>query len=300
MDGITDNAFRSIAKQNGADVVYSEFISVDGIYHASQKMKQKMSFTEQQRPYVVQIFGKKPEMFANAAKIVENFGADGVDINIGCPSKAVVKHGSGVKLMLNLDLIYNIIESTIASVKKIPVSIKIRSGIEDVTAEEMLTRIKDLPFAAVMMHGRTYEQCLSGPIDTEQIKRAKEIVGNKIVLANGGITSPEIAKDILEKTQVDGLGIGRGVLGSPWLIQQIKDYFKTEKYTQPSWDEVKEIICEHARLLYKNKNDKGIIEFRKHLCWYIKSFPNASEFRKQLVMVEKIDEIQTLLARILP
>lgn len=308
MDGVTDCAFRSILKKSGADVVYSEFVSVDGIYHALERMKPQMDFEKLQSPYVCQIFGKDPAMFKHAAKVVEDFGADGVDINFGCPSKRVVKHGSGVKLMTDLDRVYDIVKATCEGVSNIPVSIKIRAGInmriedqdvigahklqvEKMTAIKMIDRIKELPFATIMFHGRTYEQGFTGELDVDQIKKVKELVGDRIVLVNGGITSPEIAKDILEKTGVDGVGIGRGVMGKPWLMQQIKDYLATGSYKEPSWDEKKALIIDHAQRIFAQKGNHGMMELRKHLAWYIKELPNAKHLRKELMQVTSVEEV---------
>ena len=313
MDGVTDKAFRSVLKSNGADVVYSEFVSVDGIFHALNRMKQQMDFTEQQRPYVCQIFGKDPNLFKHAAGVVEKMGADGVDINFGCPSKRVVKHGSGVKLMTDLDRVYAIVKATIEGTESIPVSVKIRAGInikpedqerrdacdvEKVTAVEMMKKIQDLDFKAVMIHGRTYEQGFIGDLDIEQIKEVKSIVGNRIVLVNGGITTPERAKEVLEQTGVDGVGIGRGVMGKPWLMQQMHDYLHTGTYTEPEWDYVKSVILEHTKLLFEQKGNHGMMELRKHLGWYIKGFPNASKARSQLMQVESGEDVEKILETI--
>ena len=310
MDGVTDNAFRSVLKRNGADVVYSEFVSVDGIYHALKRMKPTMAFTEDQRPYVTQIFGKKPQLFKHAAGVVEELGADGVDINFGCPSKKVVKHGSGVKLMTDLDKVYEIVQATIEGVKNIPVSIKIRVGInkrledqetrdgrevEKVTAVEMINKIKDLDFKAIMIHGRTYEQGFQGDLDLQQIRAVKEILGDRIVLVNGGITSPEIAKDVLDKTGVDGVGVGRGVFGKPWLLTQIKDYLKTGQYKEPDWPAIKKTIFDHSDRIFAAKGNHGLMELRKHLGWYIKGWPNAAKARGQLVRVETVEEVKNII-----
>lgn len=313
MDGVTDNAFRSVLKENGADVVYSEFVSVDGIFHAFERMKRQMEYTEEQRPYVCQIFGKDPKLFNHAAGIVEQMGADGVDINFGCPSKRVVKHGSGVKLMTDLDKVHAIVKATIEGVKEIPVSIKIRAGInikpedqerrdagdvDKITAVQMMERIQDLDFKAVMIHGRTYEQGFIGDLDVEQIKKVKEILGDRIVLVNGGITTPERAKEVLEQTGVDGIGVGRGVMGKPWLMQQIDDYLKTGSYQDPEWESVKAIVLEHTKRMFSQKGNHGMMELRKHLGWYIKGFPNASKARAQLMQVESVEQVQDILRQI--
>lgn len=313
MDGVTDNPFRSILKEGGAEVVYSEFVSVDGIYHALERMKPQIAYTEEQRPYVCQIFGKDPELFKHAAGVLADAGVDGIDINFGCPSKRVVKHGSGVKLMTDLDKVHAIVKATIEGSKGIPVSVKIRAGInikpedqerrdagdvDKVTAVEMMTKIKDLDFKAVMIHGRTYEQGFMGELDIDQIKEIKQILGDKIVLVNGGITTPEIAKEVLEQTGVDGIGIGRGVMGKPWLCKQVHDYLETGSYTEPSWDEKKQIILRHAKLMFEHKGNHGMMELRKHLGWYIKGIPNASHARGELVRVETYEQVEKIVNRL--
>lgn len=312
MDGVTDCAFRTILKKHGADVVYSEFVSVDGMYHALDKVKHQMDFEDMQRPYIVQIFGKDPKMFAHAAKIVEDFGADGVDINFGCPSKRVVQGGSGVKLMTDLDRVYAIVEAVCGAVKTIPVSLKIRAGInmrvedqesgacgvEHMDAVRMMNRVKELPFSAVIMHGRTYEQGFTGAINTDMVRQVKEIIGDRILLVNGGITSPEIAKDMLEKTGVDGVAIGRGVMGKPWLLQQIKDYLATGTYQEKHWLEIKDIIIDHAQRIFTQKGNHGMLELRKHLAWYIKGIPQASKARSQLVQITDVQQVKTILEQL--
>ena len=309
MDGVTDCAFRTVLKQNGADVVYSEFVSVDGIKHALERMKPQMAFEEMQRPYVCQIFGKEPELFYHAAKVVEEMGADGVDINFGCPSRRVVQGGSGVKLMTDFQRVREIVQATCEGVKNIPVSMKIRAGInkkvEDqeanacgvdcVIATDMIDYIKDLPFSAIMMHGRTYEQGFTGNINTEMVKQVKQMIGDRILLVNGGITTPEIAKLMLEKTGADGVGIGRGVMGKPWLLQQIKDYLNTGEYTEKSWLEIKDIIWAHAQMIFAQKGNHGMLELRKHLAWYIKGIPQATKARSQLVQVADLPQVKTIL-----
>lgn len=315
MDGVTDCAFRSILKQGGADVVYSEFVSTDGIYHNLKNMEGQMAYTEEQRPYICQIFGKDPKLFHHAAGVVADMGADGVDINFGCPSKRVVKHGSGVKLMTNLPLVREIVQATIEGSKGIPVSIKIRAGInmkiadqdaidarfrdvEKMTAIQMLDFIKDLDFKAVMIHGRTYEQGFIGELDYKQVDGVKELVGDRPVLINGGITTPEIAKEVLEKCNADGVGIGRGVFGRPWLLQQIKDYLEKGSYDEKSWNEIKLVILEHAKKIFEQKGNHGLLELRKHLGWYIKGFPNASEARASLMRVESLEEVKKIISSI--
>jgi len=188
MAGITDNAFRVLCREMGADVVYSEMVSADALYYDSKKTMEMLKIEKKEHPVIVQLFGKRPELFEKAAKIVEKVGADGIDINFGCPAKKVVNHGGGVTLMRNLDLCREIVEAVISAVN-VPVSVKIRAGIKTspnpslarrgisrITAVDFVRNILDLPVAAIMVHGRTYEQGFSGEVDYGMIKKVVELV----------------------------------------------------------------------------------------------------------------------------
>jgi tRNA-dihydrouridine synthase len=327
MAGITDSAFRLLCKNFGADVVYSEMTSVDGLYYKGKKTMAMLEFNKKEQPFVVQLFGKKPELFSKAAKIVESSGAAGIDINFGCPARKVVAHGGGVTLMRDLNLCYELIQATVEAVE-IPVSVKIRTainlnrttpspslkrrgnddgrttplirgarGVKKVTALNFVKKIRDLPVAAVMVHGRSYEQGFKGDINDIDFKMIKEVKKRfkGIVLANGRINSPEDAKILLNKTGADGVGLARGLYGKPWLFKQIKDYLTTGQYSKPNFSEIKKIALKHAKLLYKTKGKKGMFEIRKHLAWYIKGFEGASEMRKKLMLVKSVYEIEKTL-----
>lgn len=297
MAGYTDTAYRQICAKNGADVVYSEMVSVDALAHGSPKTMAMLKYNKIEQPLVIQLFGSKPELFAKAAKIVAETKVAGLDINFGCPAPKIFRTGGGVRLMRDLDLCYKIVAATCAAVK-IPVSIKVRTSINfetgKVTALDLIKRISDLPVAAIMVHGRTYEQGFSGEIDVAMIKKIKEIFPG-IVLANGGILTPEKAKEVLEQTKADGLGLAQGTLGKPWLFQQIKDYLKKGKYQEPSLAKIKKIAIEHGRANYQDKRSRGILEMRKHLVSYFKGFPGASEMRQKLIKVETLNDIKKAL-----
>ena len=313
MAGITDSAFRQICRKHGADVVYSEMASVSALYFKPEKTLELVKFEKTERPYVIQLFGKHPEHFAKAAKIIsEKVKPDGVDINFGCPAKKVFGHGSGCALMPQKKLAREII-SAVCENTKLPVSLKIRAGVGEVDAIEFIENVKDLPFAAVMIHCRTFEQKFSGPADFSVAEKIKKIIPDRIVLGNGGITEAQQAKEILEKYPLlDGLGIARGTLGRPWIFEEIKQLLqecreRTCAFRKNGTDisvpynknyglsKIKKIAIEHARLLYKTKGQKGFLEIRKHLAWYVKGFPNASELRQKLVRVESIEEIKKIL-----
>jgi tRNA-dihydrouridine synthase B len=337
MAGITDSAFRQISKKYGADVTYSEMASVSALYFKPAKTLRLVKFSKNERPYVVQLFGKDPEHFAKAAKIItEKIKPDGIDINFGCPAKKVFGHGSGCALMADIKLAREII-SAVCENTNLPVSIKIRAGLHPVkyagggaaspqfnrvkntSALDFIEKTKDLPYPAVMIHGRTYEGGFSGPVDFSVCEKIKKIAPDKIVLANGGIDTPEDTIKILEShPALDGLGIARGAWGRPWIFQEIKNLLKIYphtksnqkliqlsdqsinekfKYFHPDYFGVgvKKIMIEHAKLIYKDKKELGMLEIRKHLCWYIKGFPGASELRKKLVLAKSVGEIKEIL-----
>ncbi|MDR3559075.1 MAG: tRNA-dihydrouridine synthase family protein, partial [Candidatus Pacebacteria bacterium] len=216
MAGITDSAFREICRRYGADITISEMASVSALFFKPQKTLELVKFNKNERPYVVQLFGKHPEHFSASARIItEKIKPDGIDINFGCPAKKVFGHGSGCALMPQKELAREII-SAVCDNTDLPVSIKIRAGIEkggyldthpnthpkknsSVNALEFIESTKDLPYSTVMVHGRTYEGGFSGAVDFEIVSEIKKIIPEKIVLGNGGIMTPEDAVNILEK-----------------------------------------------------------------------------------------------------
>ena len=293
MAGITDSAFRQMCKKYGADVVYSEMASVSALFYKPQKTLEMLAFNAKDRPYVVQLFGNKPEHFAEAAKIItKKLRPNGIDINFGCPARKVFSQGSGCALMPQKKLAREII-SAVCENTNLPVSLKIRAGLRNINAIKFIKNIQDLPFSAVMVHGRTYEGKFSGQVDFEIVEKIKKIIPGKIVLANGGINTPEEAKKILEDyPTLDGLGIARGTFGRPFIFQQIKDYLKTGKYKNYNF---KRIILEHSKLVWKESGKLGMLEMRKHLSWYVRGFPNASELRQKLVQIKTLEEIKNIL-----
>jgi nifR3 family TIM-barrel protein len=301
MAGITDSAFRQICRENGADVTYSEMASVSALFYKPQKTLELVRFNEKERPYVVQLFGNKPEHFAVATKIIsKEVKPDGIDINFGCPAKKVFKHGSGCALMPQIELAREIILA-VCNNTHLPVSIKIRAGIKDFNALEFIEKTKDLTYSTAMVHGRTYEGGFSGNVNWEIISQIKKIIPEKIVLGNGGITTPEDAFEILQKyPNIDGLGIARGSWGKPYLFEQIKKYVHTvgavhEPPLPPVFSKIKKIMLTHAKLILADKAEMGKFEIRKHLVWYIKGFPGASELRQKLVRAESVKEIKEIL-----
>lgn len=306
MAGITDQPFRQICKSYGADAVYSEMASASAIFFNKKKTIGIARFNRKESPYVVQLFGDKPEHFLFAAKVIaKQIRPDGIDINFGCPARKIIACGSGAALMDNIKLAREIIEAVLEGVEcpygsveagKIPVSIKIRAGVKKASAADFVKEIKDLPISAIMVHGRTLEQGFRGAIDYGMIKKVKKILGsNIIVLANGGILQPEDAVKMLKETGADGVGLAQGVLGKPWFFRQIKDYFAIGKYKELEFAEIKKVAIKHSEMMYKKKGSQGILEMRKHLAWYFKGFEGAAELRQKLVHVKTISEIKKVL-----
>lgn len=289
MAGITDSAFRQICKEFGADVVYSEMVSATALAYDSERTMELMEFDKKERPYVIQLFGSNPDHFAQATKIVgKKVKPDGIDINFGCPVKKVAKQGAGAVLMQDLELSKEIIKSVIDNTF-LPVSIKTRTKVGKIDVLKFLDNIKDLDIKTIMIHGRTLRQGFVGEIDFEIIREARKFF-NGIILANGGVNNAQDAQNLLEKTGADGVGVARGALGRPWVFKQL-----TKNNLQLTTKDIFKIVLKHAKLAYKLKGKQGIVEMRKHLCWYVAGLPGASELRRELVKVETIKDIKNIL-----
>ena len=323
MAGITDSAFRQICRRYGADVAYSEMASATALFYSPKKTLELIKFNKKERPYVVQLFGKDPAHFAKATEIItKQVKPDGIDINFGCPSKKVFGHGSGCALMPQKELAREIILAVCENTD-LPVSIKIRAGIRGndkctylcndiknnsfISALEFIENTKDLPYSAVMIHCRTYEDGFSGPVDFKIAQEIKKTIPDKIVLGNGGINSPEDAIKILrDYPLLDGLGIARGAWGRPWIFEEIKELLNHQNHRSSTpiselssddfdFSNIKKIMLRHAKLIHKNKGKTGLFEIRKHMAWYVKGFPGASELRRKLVLAESLEEIKKIL-----
>lgn len=289
MAGYTDSAFRLLCREHSADVVYTEMVSADALFHDAQKTLDMLKFNKKEQPVVCQLFGKNPATYAKACQIVERAGFSGIDINFGCPARKVVKHGGGVTLMKDLNKCHEIIKTVITSTK-LPVSVKIRKSIGKITALDFLKKMQDLNITTVMIHGRTYEKPFVGEIDYQIIKDARKYFKG-IIIANGGINTLADAKKTLILTQADGLGLARGILGKPWLFQEIQK----NKNIIISESKIKKIAIHHAQLLYKTKGQTGMFEIRKFLAMYVKGWPNAAELRAKLVLVNSVAEVKKIL-----
>lgn len=308
MAGYTDSAYRQLIKTIAPEVIcFTEFTSVDGIKYGSKRTLQQVGFNpEIERPIVAQIFGKKPEHFIEAAKVLEELGVDAIDINMGCPAKKVVSSDHGSALLDSPDLAACIVTATVKATT-LPVSVKTRLGTKCFDPKFIVDYAKRMESAGaklITIHGRTAKQMYTGKADFSLIYEVKKNV--KIpVIGNGDIVSVEGAKEKLGN--LDGLMIGRGTMGNPWLMAEIWDAFHADKsapdyipYKPPhTFSEKLPWTLKHMELSVETKGEKrGVMEMRKYLAASVKDFPGASDYRQRLVRVETFEEAKKLLLEI--
>ena len=294
MAGVTDLPFRIICKKYGnPGLVCNEMVSAKAICYQDSKTLEMIKTNNEIRPISMQIFGSEPKVMAEAAEFMCNY-TDILDINMGCPAPKVVKNGDGSKLLLNLNLVQNIVEEVVSYSNK-PVTVKIRKGWDDenIVAVEAAKIIEKAGADAIIIHGRTRQEFYSGKSDIEIIRKVKENV-NIPVIGNGDIKSVEDAVRMFEITGVDGIMIGRGSLGNPWIFKQIEYYLENGSYLEePSNQEKYKVILEHFNLLIQEKGEyTATREIRKHIAWYIKGLKNASSMRDKMNRVETKEEFQ--------
>ncbi len=292
MAGVTNLPFRIVCKDYGADMVCTEMASAKAMFHNDQKTKRLFNTEGEKRPISFQIFGSELESMAYAVKYMSDF-ADIIDINMGCPAPKVVKNGDGSKLLLDLKKAQKIIETAVKN-SKVPVTVKFRKGWdkENIVAVDIAQIAEQAGASAVTIHGRTRSEFYTGKADWDIIKKVKQSV-NIPVIGNGDIVDEESALQMFEQTGVDGIMIGRGTFGNPWIFRNIKHYLETgEKLPQPTNNEKLEVMGKHIELAVKEKGEGvAIKELRKHIAWYTKNLKNSSEFRNSINKVEKKEEL---------
>ena len=295
MAGVTDLPFRKICKEFGPGLVCTEMVSSKAIYHDDTKTKLLMNTDGEKRPISMQIFGSDKETMGYAAKYVSKI-ADIVDINMGCPAPKVVKNGDGSKLLLDIEKAEKVIKAVVKNSTK-PVTLKIRKGWDcnNIVATEFAQMAEKAGVSAITIHGRTRTEMYSGKVDLDIIKKVKESV--KIpVIGNGDIVDEESALKMFEYTGVDGIMIGRGTFGNPWIFERIKYYLETgEKLPLVTNEEKLRVIKEQIQLELDNKPEvTAIREMRKHIAWYTKNMPNSSEFRCEINKIEDKEQLMEI------
>lgn len=292
MAGVTDLPFRKICKEFGPGLVCTEMVSSKAIYHDDTKTKLLMNTDGEKRPISMQIFGSDEETMSYASKYVSKI-ADIVDINMGCPAPKVVKNGDGSKLLLDIEKAEKVIKAVVKNSTK-PVTLKIRKGWDcnNIVAIEFAQMAEKAGVSAITIHGRTRTEMYSGKVDLDIIKKVKESV--KIpVIGNGDIVNEESALKMFEYTGVNGIMIGRGTFGNPWIFERIKYYLETgEKLPLVTNEEKLRVIKKQIQLELDNKPEvTAIREMRKHIAWYTKNMPNSSEFRCEINKIEDKEQL---------
>lgn len=295
MEDVSDPPFRAVCKENGADLMYTEFISSEGLIRDAIKSRQKLDIFDYEKPIGIQIFGGDEEAMAMATSIVNVTQPDLVDINFGCPVKKVVTKGAGAGVLKDIDLMVRLTEAVVKSTD-LPVTVKTRLGWDESSKniEEVAERLQDVGIKALSIHGRTRQQMYKGEADWSLIAKVKNNPRINIpIFGNGDIDSPQKALEYKNRYGVDGLMIGRAAIGYPWIFNEIKHFFKTgEILPPPNLDDRVETAKKHLKFSVEWKGEKlGIFEMRRHYTNYFRGIPHFKPYRTRLVEGENYQAV---------
>jgi len=297
MAGVTELQFRLLCKEQGAGLLCMEMVSAKAIQYNNKNTKALLEIHPEEAPVSLQLFGSDPNVISEIAKQIEELPFSILDINMGCPVPKIVRNGEGSALMKQPKLVHEIVSKTAKAIQK-PVTVKIRKGFDDesINAVEIAKIIEDAGAAAVAVHGRTREQYYAGKADWEIIRQVKEAVSIPVI-GNGDVVSGESAIAMMEQTGCDGVMIGRGAQGNPWIFSELLEYEKTGVMPgRPDLEELKSMMLRHARLQIQYKGEYlGIREMRKHVSWYTSGLQNSAKLRGQINAVESYEELANLL-----
>lgn len=298
MEDVSDPPFRAVCKEHGADLMYTEFISSEGLIRDAIKSRQKLDIFDYERPIGIQIFGGDEDAMALSAKIVDATNPDLLDINFGCPVKKVVCKGAGAGVLKDIELMVRLTKAVV-NATKLPVTVKTRLGWDDSSRniEEVAERLQDVGVKALTIHGRTRVQMYKGEADWTLIAKVKENPRITMpIFGNGDIDSPEKALEYRNRYGVDGIMIGRAAIGYPWIFREIKHYFATgEIMAPPTLEERIDAARKHLHGSVQWKGETlGILEMRRHYANYLKGLPNIKEFRTRLVTTAVLSEIEDI------
>ena len=296
MAGVTDTVFRTLCKKMGAGVVYTEFVSANGIIRENLKTLEMMKFTEEERPLGIQIFGDDAEVVGKSAKMVnEMFNPDIIDINYGCPVPKVTKSGAGSGAMKDLCIMDDITSAVIESVNNTPVTVKMRAGWDQdkIVSTEAGIRLEKIGVKAITLHPRTTSQKFTGKANWNLIKELKESISIPVI-GNGDINSVDDYKKMIDTTGCDAVMIARGSLGNPWIFKEINQYIKNNNIENSvTLKERVEICKKHYKLLKEDKNNHVCLNLtKKHFSWYLKGFDGAAEWRKKFMYSTSTKEVE--------
>ena len=286
MEDVSDPPFRALCKQHGADLMYTEFISSEGLIRDAAKSVQKLDIFEYERPIGIQIFGSDIESMKIATEVTARANPDIIDINFGCPVKKVVSKGAGAGILKDIDLMVKLTEA-MAKHTKIPITVKTRLGWDEKSIKilEVAERLQDVGCAAISIHGRTRAQMYKGKANWKPIAEVKNNSRMHIpIFGNGDVNTPEKAMEMRDVFGLDGAMIGRASIGNPWFFKQVKHYFETgEHLPAPKISEIQDIMNHHLLDHYSFYGEyAGVRTARKHIAWYLRSLPGGEAFRRSL------------------
>jgi len=299
MEDVSDPPFRSLCKKYGADLMFSEFISSEGLIRDAIKSRKKLDIFDYERPVGIQIFGGDEDAMSMSAKIVETVEPDLVDINFGCPVKKVVSKGAGAGVLKDIDLMVRLTKAVVKSTH-LPVTVKTRIGwdFDSINIDEVAERLQDVGIKALSLHARTRSQMYKGKADWEYISRVKTNPNIEIpIFGNGDIDSPEKAMEYKKKYACDGIMIGRAAIGNPWIFRDIKHLFNIgEIMPKPGLEERISAALEHAKMSVEWKGEKtGLLEMRRHYANYFRGIPNFKEIKTKLLHTNTLNELYDIL-----
>jgi nifR3 family TIM-barrel protein len=299
MAGCTDLAYRLISRAYGMEFCFLEMVAAESLIRGNEGAHELMKTVPKDKPLGAQLMGCRPEAMAQGAQIIESMGYDLLDLNLGCPAPKVAGKGSGSALLANPDLAKQIFAAVVKSVKKIPVTVKMRLGVEDASGKEAVQVAKiaqDCGIDAVTVHGRTRAQGYSGKADYEAIARVKEAIQIPVI-GNGDVLSGQDAQKMLKITGCDGVMIGRGGLGNPWIFKSIENVLGGgSPLPEPSHEEKKKALLEHFELELAHRPEKmALLHMRRIACWYFKNLPGVAEFRGAVNTCQTVEEMRRLI-----
>lgn len=298
MAGVTDLAFRLICKEMGVGLVVTEMVSAKGIYYNDRKTDELTAIDKRERPVSMQIFGSDPHIMSHVVKesINRREDIDMIDINMGCPAPKIVKNGDGSALMRSPELARSLVRAVVKSSTK-PVTVKIRKGWDDksINGVEIAKIVEEEGAAAVTVHARTRDMYYSGQADWDYIRKVKEALDIPVI-GNGDIFSAADAMKMIEVTGCDGIAIGRGAMGNPWIFKQVNEMLSGRESVHPTPDEVIEMAIRHLNMVCEIKGERiGVREMRKQIAWYLKGMRNSNEVKNKVNTLDDKKDIERLL-----
>ena len=291
--GVTDLPFRLICKEQDCGMLYTEMVNAKALCYDDQNTKKMLKIEEEEHPVAIQIFGSDPEYMGGAAKILNSYPNEILDINMGCPAPKVVKNGDGSALLKNPELAAKVLKAVVGNSEK-PVTLKIRKGWDDtcINAVEIAKIAEDCGISAIAIHGRTREQYYSGKADWDIIRQVKENVSIPVI-GNGDVFEVEDAINMLNQTNCDAIMIGRGAQGNPWIFKRINHYMQTgEILPEPTLEEKINTAKKHLTLAVEEHGEYvAVREMRKHIAWYLKGLRNSARVRDEINKIESYEEV---------